>query len=417
MLKPTPALVKRVYLVLMLFNTLATSFIWGINTLFLLDAGLSNTEAFAVNAFFTVGQVLFEVPTGVIADTLGRRTSYLFGAVVLAMSTGLYLYAWNIGASFVLWAVSSVLLGLGYTFFSGAVEAWLVDALDEAGYKGDLDSVFAKGQIVAGVAMLTGSIAGGIIAQLTNLGVPYILRAGALIINFFVAFFFMRDWGFTPTRSKKPLKDMKAIFNASIKYGIKDRPVRWVMLIAPFTMGVGFYAFYAMQPYLLELYGDPNAYSVAGLAAAVIAGAQILGGVAVSYIRRMFKHRTSFFITNIVLGSLILAGIGLVNVFWAAVLLLVVWGVLFAAVMPIQQAYLNGLIPSKQRATVLSFSSLIGSSGGIATQPLLGRVSDVYSFSTSYVVGAGITILALPFAILAKNEKASSDKIQISKES
>jgi hypothetical protein len=49
----------------------AASFIWGINTIFLLDAGLSNLEAFAANAFFTGGMVLFEVPTGIVADTIG----------------------------------------------------------------------------------------------------------------------------------------------------------------------------------------------------------------------------------------------------------------------------------------------------------------------------------------------------------
>ena len=65
--------VERTFLVLTLLTTLAASFIWGINTLFLLDAGLSNTEAFAANAFFTLGQVIFEVPTGVVADTRGRR--------------------------------------------------------------------------------------------------------------------------------------------------------------------------------------------------------------------------------------------------------------------------------------------------------------------------------------------------------
>ena len=62
--------VQRVYLILMLLHTLAASFIWGINTLFLLDAGLSNAQAFSANAFFTAGQVIFEVPTGVIADTV-----------------------------------------------------------------------------------------------------------------------------------------------------------------------------------------------------------------------------------------------------------------------------------------------------------------------------------------------------------
>ena len=63
--------IQRIYLILMLGNTLAASFIWGINTLFLLDAGLSNLEAFAANAFYTVGMVLFEVPTGLVAAESG----------------------------------------------------------------------------------------------------------------------------------------------------------------------------------------------------------------------------------------------------------------------------------------------------------------------------------------------------------
>lgn len=82
--------VQRIYLALTLLTTLAASFIWGVNTLFLLDAGLSNTEAFAANAFFAVGQVIFEVPTGVVADTRGRRFAFLLGAATLLLSTMLY---------------------------------------------------------------------------------------------------------------------------------------------------------------------------------------------------------------------------------------------------------------------------------------------------------------------------------------
>src|SRR5882724_11004098 len=109
--------ILRTYVTLTLLSTLAASFIWGINTLFLLNAGLSITEAFAANAFFTVGQVLFEVPTGVVADTVGRRASYLLGSATVFVSTILYLYLWHIHGPFWAWAVVSMLLGLGFTFF------------------------------------------------------------------------------------------------------------------------------------------------------------------------------------------------------------------------------------------------------------------------------------------------------------
>src|ERR687898_1578256 len=157
--------VQRVYLVLTLLTTLAASFIWGVNTLFLLDAGLSNTEAFAANAFFAVGQVLFEVPTGVVADSRGRRFSFMLGAATLLASTLLYLVMWQVHAPLLGWAAASILLGLGFTFFSGATEAWLVDALGATGFTGSLEAVFGRAQTVGGVAMLAGSVAGGIIAQ------------------------------------------------------------------------------------------------------------------------------------------------------------------------------------------------------------------------------------------------------------
>src|ERR687891_551696 len=166
---PTPRTIQRPYLLLMLGNTLAASFIWGINTIFLLDAGLSNLEAFAANAFFTAGMVLFEVPTGIVADTVGRRASYLLGTLTLAASTLLYVLLWQMDAPFWQWAVVSALVGLGFTFFSGAVEAWLVDALTATGYTGEMERVFGRGQVVAGTAMLVGSVAGGVIAQQNHL--------------------------------------------------------------------------------------------------------------------------------------------------------------------------------------------------------------------------------------------------------
>ena len=408
---PSPRRIQNTYLLLTLFSTLAASFIFGINTLFLLDAGLTNTQAFAANAFFTAGQVIFEIPTGVIADSIGRRVSYLLGTLTLGISTALYLLAWHMQAPFLFWAITSALLGLGFTFFSGATEAWLVDALNYSQFKGALESVFARAQIVSGIAMLTGSVAGGFIAQSTNLGVPYILRAVMLGATFVLAFFLMRDWGFTPIRGKSPISDVKTIFQTSIDVGIRKPSIRWIMLAAPFTAGVGIYAFYATQPYLLELFGDETAYGIAGLAAAIVAGAQIAGGFMVPLIRRLFKRRTTIFIISVISSTILLALIGLTTSFWFAIVLLVIWGLLFAATTPVRQAYLNGLIPSSQRATVLSFDSLMGSSGGVVIQPILGRAADVSGYATSYVISAGIQAIAIPFMFLARRENAESDHI------
>jgi MFS family permease len=76
-----------------------------------------------------------------------------------------------------------------------------------------------------------------------------------------------------------------------------------------------------------------------------------------------------------------------------------------------RQAFVNGLIPSAQRATVLSFDNLMGSAGGVVAQPLLGRVADVNGYAASYLVSSAIQALSLPFLILARRERAPSDPI------
>ncbi|HEX7972542.1 MAG TPA: MFS transporter, partial [Thiobacillus sp.] len=320
--------ILRTYLTLTLLTTFASSFIWGINTLFLLDAGLSITEAFAANAFFTVGQVLFEVPTGVVADAFGRRISYLLGSATLIASTLLYLWLWQMNGPFWAWALVSMLLGLGFTFFSGATEAWLVDALHATHYRGTLEGAFAKGQIAIGIAMLSGTVAGGVIAQATNLGVPYILRTLVLGLTFLVAFVSMHDVGFIPAKHASVLQKTRSILTSSLDHGLRNPPVRWLMLAAPFGAGVGLYAFYAMQPYLLQLYGHSDAYAIAGLAAAIVAGAQIVGGLIVPHLRKAFQRRTSLLRVGALTSAAALAVIGLAG-FWLALAALTLWAIVF----------------------------------------------------------------------------------------
>lgn len=407
---PTPRRITRIYVTLMLGNTLAASFIWGINTIFLLDAGLSNFEAFAANAFFTAGMVLCEIPTGVVADTIGRRASYLAGTVTLTVTTLLYVLLWQIEGPFWAWAVVSMLLGLGFTFFSGAVEAWLVDALKATGFTGSLETVFGRGQIATGIGMLTGSVIGGYVAQLTSLGVPFVMRAAVLVLMFGFAAVAMRDVGFEAKRSTGAVREMRTIVSDSLEYGWSVPAVKWLMLASPFTAGVAFYAFYALQPFLLELVGDPEAYGIAGITAALVAGAQIVGGIAAPGIRGLFRLRTSALLFAVGLGALSLLAIGLTNNFWAVVGLIAVWAMLSAATMPIRQSYLNGMIPSAQRATILSFDSMLGSSGGVVVQPALGRSADVWGYGTSYVIGAAISALALPFIYRSRAQGSPADE-------
>jgi hypothetical protein len=84
---------------------------------------------------------------------------------------------------------------------------------------------------------------------------------------------------------------------------------------------------------------------------------------------------------------------------------------MFSAVTPVRQGDLNALIPSEQRATVLSFDSLFGSTGGVVTQPLLGKAADVWGYPVSYILSAAFQVIAIPFTWLANRERADADVI------
>jgi MFS family permease len=135
--------------------------------------------------------------------------------------------------------------------------------------------------------------------------------------------------------------------------------------------------------------------------------------VAAPRIRRLFDRRTSALILTATMSTLVLALIGVFESFWAVLGLVVVWGLLFAATLPIRQSYLNGMIPSRQRATIISFDSLMSSTGGVWAQPVLGRAADVWGYAPSYLISAGISALAVPFLALSRRENAPADTMEI----
>jgi MFS family permease len=108
--------------------------------------------------------------------------------------------------------------------------------------------------------------------------------------------------------------------------------------------------------------------------------------------------------------------IGLTTSFWVAIAALTIWCLIGAIEEPMRRAFINPLIPSQQRATVLSFDALMGSAGGVVIQPALGRTADLFGYGPSYLVSAGIQALAIPFAVLARLENARSDSTDVGEE-
>jgi MFS family permease len=406
-----PNRVIRGYLVISGLFTLSASLIWGINTLFLLDAGLSIFEVFVANATFTAAMALFEVPTGVVADTLGRRVSFLLSVSTLAVGTLAYVGVAAIDGGLLLFCVAGVILGLGFTFYSGAVEAWLVDALKATGYQHELDGVFARAGVVAGAATLVGTVGGGLLGQI-DLSLPYIGRAILVGAAFVVGFRTMHDIGFTPRalRLRGIAGEMLKVGRAGFTYGWRTRAMRLLVLHSFLSWGFFFWAWYAWQPYFLDLLGR-DAIWVAGVIAALFSLAGIVGNMLVKRVATPGRRRTTILLITSAGLSATMVATGAVQYFWVTVPVFLLGAVFAGVEEPVRQTYLHYSIPSSERATLVSFDNLIGSLGSIGGTTGLGYLSQERSVPAGFVVGGLATLLALPIFARLRSLNEPADHI------
>jgi hypothetical protein len=291
------------------------------------------------------------------------------------------------------------------------VEAWLVDALDATGFEGELDHVFAQGSMVSGAAMLIGSIGGGFLGTV-DLALAYWTRAALLAVVFVVAWVLMHDLGFKPKQvglAQMPA-EMAEVARISIRYGWREPSVRLLMMIA-FVQGLFMaWGFYAWQPYFLELLGGDLPW-VAGVIAALISLATIAGNEISEILIRFADRRTMILWGAVVLQTVALLGVGLAGTFWLAVGFYLLSMLAMGVWSPVRQAYLHRLIPSEQRATVVSFDSLVSSSGSMVGQTGLGQLAQAQSFATGYVVSGLVSALAWPLLAMLRHRGDQSDLI------
>jgi MFS family permease len=404
--------IVRTYYALAGVYTLAASLIWAINTLFLLDAGLDIGEVFVANAAFSVGMVVFEIPTGVVADTLGRRVSYLLSVGVLAGTTVLYLLVAAADGGVVAFSVVSVLMGLGFTLYSGALEAWLVDALGAVGADDSLDHVFARGAQWTAAAMLVGTVGGGVLGQV-DLALPFVARTVVLVLLAGVAAGTMRDIGFEPIRLRVGELPAAMVGQArtGITFGWGNRGLRMITLAGVVRSGFLFWGFYASQPYFLSLLGE-DAVWVVGVTTAALSASTMAGNQIVEWATRQCGQRTTLLLWGSATVSLAGVIMGLADTFWLAVGAYLLLGAALGVIDPVRQTYLHRVTPTEVRATVVSWDAMVGSVGGAGGQLTLGAVGNAHGLSTGYVVGGLASLVALPLLLVTRRIGGPGDDIE-----
>ena len=244
--------------------------------------------------------------------------------------------------------------------------------------------------------MLVGTVGGGALGHF-DLAFPFLLRALLLILVFGLAWRTMHDLGF----ARRPLSlsalpaEMRSVGRASMTYGWQRRSVRLLMIVSFFQWGFLSWGFYAWQPYFLGLLGR-DAVWVAGVIAALIALSTIAGNTLVEWLARYCGRRTTLLLWAAAIQTGAAIGVGLAGSFWQAVALFLVVTACMGVTVPVKQAYLHQVVPSEQRATVISLVSMIGSGGSAAGQVGLGYLARAHSIPLGYIVGGLVTVGVLP---------------------
>jgi hypothetical protein len=182
------------------------------------------------------------------------------------------------------------------------------------------------------------------------------------------------------------------------------------MVVSVFQNAFMMWGFYAWQPYFLELLGR-DAVWVAGVVSALIALATIAGNSVVEVVGRFCTRRTTVLFGSTIALAVGAVGVGWADSFWPSLLLLLLSIGAMGVAAPVQQAYVHDVVPSAERATVVSFMSMVGSAGGIGGPIGLGYLSRAQSIATAYVVGGLTTLLALPPILLLRGLREPADAI------
>ena len=233
-----------------------------------------------------------------------------------------------------------------------------------------------------------------------------------LVIVLAIAFATMHDLGFTPKRSKlsELPAEMSRILAVSTSFGWQRRSVRLLMSHSFIAWGFMTWGFYAWQPYFLELLGR-DAVWVAGVVAALISLSMVVGNAIVEWISRHCSKRTTLLLWAGAIQATAAVGVGVADSFYVAVGLFAVVAGTVGVVGPVKQAYLHELIPTDQRATVVSFDSMVGNAGGILGQSGLGYVSRVRSIPDAFVLGGLSTLLVFPILMVLRRRRDEADRI------
>jgi MFS transporter, DHA3 family, tetracycline resistance protein len=401
----------KLYIGLQFFNSLCFSMIFVVTSFYEATvAGLSGLQLVLVGTTVELTILLFEIPTGIVADAYSRRLSIIIGYFIMGL-------AFIVEGSFPSFApilLAQVLWGIGYTFTSGATQAWLSDEIGEE----NANRAFLR----ANKFDLAGALVGMLVAiPLGNIAVNLpIVSGGVLVALIAVALtLFMSEHGFKPVRreDRNTWQHMGDIFNKGLN-AVRARPTLLAIL------GVGLvYGLYSegwdrlWVKYLVDHFTLPSIFGMNEVAffGLLRAGGMVLSILATRIVEKRLDTNHAPSVARYMLGITVALSAAILTFAFSPALAVSIGAVWLVSITrnvmePLYNAWVNQRLDSDTRATVISMSGQVDAIGQVASGPIAGLIS-LWSIRAAITGASLLLIPALPLITRANRLHAEDTSV------
>ncbi|MBW2987639.1 MFS transporter [Candidatus Woesearchaeota archaeon] len=363
-------------------------FIGGVLVPFYLEWGkISFTQIMLLQSIFAFSIFAFEIPTGAIADYLGRKTSIIFASIALLIGPIIY----TLYPSIILFIIAEIIWGASYAMLSGADEALVYDSLKKTKSENKSKKIFGRIGSFEIAALTIAAPIGSIIAGTIGLRYTMLFMTVPFICATVLTFFLKEPKTERKIESKRLVRDLVD----GVKYFRNHKILKSLAFDRIAISVLVFFIVWTYQPLLTQL-NVPIIYF--GFVGAGFMALEVFIMNNFDKLERFFKSKKGY-----LLASALIPGIGFIllglNPYVAiAVILIIIIGGVGLSRPTLFRSYMNKHIESHHRATVLSTSSMIERFSGAVLYPFIGLLVEFSLQYTLIIIG----IIVIVFALLSK---------------
>lgn len=345
---------------------------------------------------FQISVLLFEIPTGVVADVYSRRLSVILGFLV----TGIGNFIVGGFPAYYLVLFGMVILGVADSFLSGALDAWIADEIGED----RVGSVYLRGSQIAQIAILTGIPIGTALGAI-RLNLPIILSGVFYLLLGLILIKMMPEEGFQPIPSeeRKSWKILFHTFGDGVQL-VRGRSVLITILVISAVAGIsttgfeGLWTVYMLEEVVFPAIGSFEPVVWFGVINGTVS---ILSLAGMEFFRRKVDVSSQTAIVRMLIATSSFTAFcmiifGMIDNFWLAAGVYSLSYSLRIASSPINTAWINHHVESRVRATVLSMNNQVHYIGRMTGGPIVGAIGSAISISAALIT-AGLARLPIPF--------------------